>query len=85
MKLFRKKFYKFLGTTSTNFKLKIPSESTGNIRICSGCGKEIKGKIYYCPKCKQYYDLECVTTSVGGCTCSVCKEISLLKTVIIIE
>jgi hypothetical protein len=84
MRLFKKKIYKTLGINSQSFKLKIPSDRSGNIRICSGCEEIITGKIYYCPKCKKYYGFKCVTSSVGGCTCSVCEEVTYLKTVHII-
>jgi hypothetical protein len=84
MKLFKKKTFKKLGINSQDFKLTIPFDRIEDLRICSGCGEVITGKIYYCPVCKKYYDFKCVNTSIGGCTCAECKEVTFLKTVIII-
>ncbi len=84
MSLFKKKNYKYLGSISHSFKHKIPSDNEEKVRVCSVCGEVITGKIYYCPVCKKYYNVECVVSTVGGCTCPVCEDITFLKTVIVI-
>ena len=76
--------YKHLGTSSHSFKHKISSYRKEEIRVCAFCGEILTGKIYYCPVCKKYYGVECVVSSVGGCTCPVCEDLTFLKTVVVI-
>ncbi len=85
MSIFKKKIYKKLGTSSHSFKHKNPSDEEVKIRVCPVCREVITGKIYYCPACKEYYNVECVVSSVGGCTCPVCEDITFLKTVVLMH
>ena len=85
MKLFKKKAYRYLGHASRNFQYEISSDKEIDVIICSGCGKPITGKIFYCPRCSKYYGLECVVRAMGGFTCPQCDDVTFLKTVKVVH
>lgn len=79
MKIFKKKISMNSNTLSHGNTHTIGINTEHPEKFCTSCGKPITGDLYYCLFCRKYYDIECVTKTIGGYVCPKCNKLTFLK------
>ena len=81
MLLFKRNPYKLQNKIPQPFRHEMYKWEIEREGVCVSCGRKIKGILYYCPVCKEYYCLECAPKSIGGNTCPHCHQLTFLQRV----